>query len=409
MARRSKKSNDSVKTTEAVIADKFGARRLRALTIALPAALIINLLLTYKLWLTNRYYPLSPVFDWLPGLDTPTDYILFIGTLGIAALIPFLRLYRPASLSLIVFLLFNCLFDQSRMQPWLYNYLLLFAALAFLSGTDNAKDKESAVLNACRLLIACIYIWGGLHKLNASFMQEVMPVLVQPVADRLAIDPRIFASGCGFFVALMETGLGLGLLITRLRQAAIIVAVILHIAILALIGPFLFNINSSVWSWNAAMIAFVIILFWRTEGLGVATIFASRRQPVFIIIVVLAGVMPLFNLFNMWDYYLSWSLYSGKTCRAMIYVSDNVKAGLPDDMRRYIWQQRDDNFINVFNWSMAELNVPPYPERRIHINIARQLCARAQKPTDIYLLLFEKQSLFIKEDKRTDFDCASLP
>jgi hypothetical protein len=66
--------------------------------------------------------------------------------------------------------------DQSRLQPWFIEYLLLLAAVTF-------SGKEKAALNTCCLILSTVYFWSGVHKMNTSFMTNVFPVLVSPFVN----------------------------------------------------------------------------------------------------------------------------------------------------------------------------------------------------------------------------------
>ena len=82
--------------------------------------------------------------------------------------------------------------------------------------------------------------------------------------------------------------------------------------------------------------------------------------------------MPLFNFFGWWDSYLSAALYSGNTLVARVHISDAVVEKLPPAVRE---KHHYFNQLSVTDWALAELNVPPYPARRVYRGIARRLAA----------------------------------
>ena len=88
-----------------------------------------------------------------------------------------------------------------------------------------------------------------------------------------------------------------------------------------------------------------------------------------IVVVIFWGIMPAFNFIGKWDEYLSSSLYSGRLLRMNICVQDtNATVAL----RPYYSKKVKDSTcngatkINLQYWAMKEMNVPPYPERRIY-------------------------------------------
>ena len=48
---------------------------------------------------------------------------------------------------------------------------------------------------------------------------------------------------------------------------------------------------------------------------------------------LLFGIMPLFNFFGLWDSYLSASLYSSNIKDATVYVSKTAKDKVPETIR----------------------------------------------------------------------------
>lgn len=132
--------------------------------------LLAGLLLSHRLWAGARFYPLTPAFPFLQPPPFPVDSVAlsaFIILLGLIILIsqPARLIYAFVALALI-----DALFDQSRWQPWFYQYLFMLLAVAL-----RRKD-------ACRLIIVCIYFWSGMQKLNPGFVHETFPWMFGPVA-----------------------------------------------------------------------------------------------------------------------------------------------------------------------------------------------------------------------------------
>ena len=65
-----------------------------------------------------------------------------------------------------------CLTDQTRWQPWVFQYSLLLAdhGAASWNGADAGGEKRA--LNILRLIVAFTYIYSGLQKINLNFMDE---------------------------------------------------------------------------------------------------------------------------------------------------------------------------------------------------------------------------------------------
>ena len=126
------------------------------------------------------------------------------------------------------------------------------------------------------------------------------------------------------------------------------------------------------------------------------------------VVLVLFAITPIFSFFNFWDSYLSSTLYSGNTNNAQIFVSDSVKQRLPTEIQHYATRTRENiNALDFFHWSFDELNVPPYPEKRIYKDIARDFCKYADTNSDVVLVVNGKPTI-LNGDHSSNYDCSNL-
>src|SRR5271155_4062650 len=140
-------------------------QRIAALKAVWASAFLAGMLLSPKLWLSSRSYPLCPIIDGLPEVPFPFDYVWFVALLALLTAI--LIVPRPARL-LVAFVGLAgllSLLDQSRWQPWVYQYLFMGVALAaYPWGDPEAQpERRAAALNACRVIVAATYFWSGLQ------------------------------------------------------------------------------------------------------------------------------------------------------------------------------------------------------------------------------------------------------
>jgi hypothetical protein len=385
------------------------ASRIHWLRVVLAAAFLCGLLLSWKLWITSRSYPLTPVFDSLPTIHSPFDYIVFVALLLLLPTIMISSRPRRYALTFVVLAALLSLWDQSRWQPWFYQYIFMLAPLGCYSLEDSDPNAQNAALNMCRFIVASTYVWSGIQKINLSFVGGIFPWLIKPLLRALPAALATFALPAGVVAPILEIGIGVGLLTKRLRTVSIALAVAMHALILLSIGPLGHNWNSVVWPWNVSMPLFVLVLFWRVRDLSLKDLTAARFLPLSSVVAVLFGVMPLFSFFGLWDSYLSAALYSGNITQAAIYMSDSVKTSLPGEVQRYASKlPGNDHLLNISGWSFGELNVPPYPEKRIYRNIARRMCAYAQEPFEVSLEVRERPSPISRNRTVTSHDCSDL-
>lgn len=381
--------------------------RLGRLKITLVAAIICGLAISRRLWLSSsRTYPTAPVSDALPGVPFPLDYLWL--TLVVLLLAAVLISERPRKFVIAVLVAAGllCLWDQTRCQPWFFQYYFMLAALCFVARSDDGESENSAALNACRMIVVATYFWSGVQKINHSFAAEIMPALLSPYLRHLPRAFGVLPIVLSVVAPPVEICAGVGLLVRRTRRAACLLAVATNVAALALLVPV--GANVVVWSWNAAMAAFVLVLFRREETATARDILVGRKSLAHAALLLLFGVMPLLSLFNLWDSYLSSALYSGNTSRAGIYVSDSMRERLPARARRVVRSVGGRNLLPLLRWSYAEFNVPPYPEPRVYFNLARRFCADAEHASDATLVIEGRPGVLDGARTSRLYDCAEF-
>lgn len=330
--------------------------------------LLAGFALSPRLWLTSRTYPLTPVVPALV-LQSPADRIVFVTLLALllALLVTPRRMIFAAVFAIFALL---GLQDQSRWQPWFYQYALMLLAMV-LAG----PSREDIARQTCRLILAATYIWSGLAKLNPAFFGDTFPWLVAPLIKSWPAGLQGFVNHLAFAVPIVEFLAGVGLLIPRFRRPAVGLVIAMHVFILLALGPLGLNFNPVVWPWNLAMMALVILLFGRREkDASVRDIVWGRGFTFQRIALALVALAPPLAFFGLWDDYLSCALYSGNTNYAEMDFNSVVLAKLPAGIRPYVTHDADVYTLNFEVWSFEELHVPPYPEVRIFRNVARTIC-----------------------------------
>jgi hypothetical protein len=372
----------------------------RRLKIVIAAALFAGLALSPKLWLSERVYPLTPVFTMMPAIPAPLDIILYASLL--AMLIAIAIVERPSKLigAFAVVAIAVALFDQSRWQPWFYQYMLMLIAVGFCS--------RSTALNTCRLVVVCTYFWSGLQKANPDFVRNGFPFMMEPVTQLLPSSLAGIMNSMGFIAPVVELAIGVGLLTRPFRTYAIYAAFGMHAFILLAIGPFGHSANSVVWPWNVAMVCFLLILFWKKDEVSPREIlWPEGIYPR--VVLVLFGILPALSFFNLWDGYLSSALYSGLRNTGVIYVTDALKERLPKEIVGHIYPSNKPGtgILILREWSMSELNAGIYPEPRIYKSLGRYVCSYVRDPAEMKLWIKQTNVLF-SADKQVSYDCAEL-
>ncbi len=366
-------------------------RRLLYLRVAIAAGTFASMALSHKLWLSTRFYPLTPVFPFQKPIPSPFDAILFgatLVTLALSALTP--RLIPIFA----TFAAFLALCDQSRLQPWFYEYVFLLLGIAFASP------------NACRLVVAGTYFWSGAQKLNTGFINDVFPVMLEPFLRHLPHGARSLVHPLSAVAPFIELWIGIALLGRKFRTPAVIAAVAMHAFILIALSPWPQNYNHVIWTWNIVMAVAVVLLFWKTGESARHTLFS--RNPFHVAALLLFGLAPAFSFFDGWDHYLSAAMYTSGTNHGTIFITDKLFDRLPDGIGEYARVETPDiDSIDIAEWSADELNVPPYPEIRIYKSVARKICQYAENPSEARLSVTSKSRVG-KQITGSSYTCAAL-
>jgi len=383
------------------LGDRLGSCALLRIVVVL--GLLAGFALSPKLWLSSRLYPLTPVWSFIQPFASPGDAIVFFALIvlliGVAAAPR--RGLLAAAFALILLLTLQ---DQSRWQPWFYQYALMLLAIV-LAGSS----RQDAAMNTCRLIVAATYLWSGLAKLNPQFMSDTLPWLLHPLLKSWPAPAQRFVLHLAFLAPLVEFATGAGLFTRRFRRAALMLAIAMHGFILIVIGPLGSNFNTVVWPWNLAMIAFLLILYFRpARQPALRDIVWGRGFAFQRIVLVLFAIMPIFSLFNLWDDYLSVALYSGNINSGVMYMDDDAFDRLPPAVAAFVTDEgKNLDGLDINDWSYGELNVPAYPESRIFRNVARQVCSYTEDSASLKLVVRGKFALGHR-GRQSVYRCAGL-
>lgn len=376
------------------------AERMRLLRVVLVLATLGGFALSRGLWLSEgRTFPVVPVLGFLPRVPAPFDAAWLAALVALLAWSVVSARPRPYLFAALALGAALALWDETRWQPWFYQYVFMLFVVAAAPGGDEGAE---ASLGACAFVVASLYFWAGVQKLNPLFFAEVVPSLAAGLPASLA---RV-ATPLAWLVPLTEICIGLLLLTRRWRRVGVALAVATHVCVLLLFFPS--RRNKVVWPWNAAMVAFVLILF-RAGTPGLRGLLPRRALSPQTAAVVIFGLLPLLSFFGLWERYLSGALYSGNTAHGSVRVSGAVAGRLPPRVReRLRLEDGGGGTLDLNHWSYAELKVPAYPSARVYRGAAARLCESAETAPEVVLSIREAPRGFGGEGRVTALDCDAL-
>lgn len=320
---------------------------------------------TYKLWITDRFIPTIPVFEFLNNIPNYVHLGLFFGSLLSLILI----FFRPFSKKYLVFFLFfeifSCLLDYSRWQPWEYEYLLIFLIFIF------AKNKKH-ILKLIALLLIATYIISGLHKINGGFLFLVWENMILFNLLKYDLNNRsLFVHYAGIIIPIIEISIGFGLLLFKNKKFFIFSAIAMHLFVIYMLSPLGINYNQVVIPWNFLLIIFIIILFNDEEY----SLCFNEFYKFDFIFVLLVCILPLLNFIEYYDDALSFNLYSGKNKFLVIQIEnieDYPELEINQSSNRTFKILPENAPLYINSMAMDEMKVAIYGEDRAFLIFKKQ-------------------------------------
>ena len=258
------------------------------------------IVLMWPLWQVRESPPL------LPALSLPQ---MPVGIALIATLALILRAPRAGVAAHIAVLLYAFAADQTRLQPQIVSLALLLLGTSALPATGPIA----------RAHLVSLWIWSGLNKaLSVEFMHRTATLLF----DNLPFAPSWLRGWFGWLIVIGETGVGVCLLIPRLRRAGVLLAFLVHGMILLVLVPDHWSV--SVWPWNLALPVSAAVLFWPRDPAEPA--WPSRRARLLLAALLL---LPVGFYAGWMDAYLSHHVYSDSTATAVVCRVDGRCSSAP--------------------------------------------------------------------------------
>lgn len=359
----------------------------KKLLIVILLAFLTSLILCWPLWLNERSIPLVPLLDNFVFTGWSVWVLLgFWASLFLMAIIDIGDKRFTLPLIILLAVLFG-LQDQLRWQPWFYQFVLMLLAYTFFL---YQKVSEKELFSIFQILLVGIYLWSGIHKLNVPFVENTLQNLI-------GLDIGIL----GWGVPITEIILALCLIFKKARRLGVVGLIFMHVTIIGLVIFGGLNHNEVIIPWNLSMIIFVALLF-STENDKTKNSITFPKALAFGIFII----FPAFNMIGLTDSYPSFSLYSGKTDKAYLYVTEDFKRNY---FSKSVQEEFDkENKIYFQKWFFTELNVPVYPEERVFKGILNSLCRDIKHELDLILEIHTLPNLFSAEWNRKSSSCLDL-
>jgi hypothetical protein len=356
-------------------ADSTRAAYVRALSFATLALVFLS----WPLWNDARPYPRVPfVRDW-PAMEALR--FALVATLVLATVLAGRRFALVPALCILGL---SILGDQDRLQPWAYQFLVVGVALASAPSVWG--------LRLARWFHAAMYFHSGLSKLDWTFAHELgrsfLSVPARVLGVSLADVPETTLDALALLMPAAEVALALLLVFSRTRAIGLSLAIVLHVGILAVLGPWGLDHGLTVLVWNVALGVEEVILF-RVESAPAGRMrWDGLSMPLRILFGAIV-LLPFFERLGLWDTWPSFAVYASHNERGEIYLHTDDRDRWPEALRPHVrdvgrapWMRLD-----LLGWSRATRGAPPYPQVRTTLGVAHALLVGEGAPRSIRVVV----------------------
>jgi hypothetical protein len=267
-------------------------------------------------------------------------------------------------------------------------------------------------LRYTRWWFVSLYFYSGLSKLDASFCQELGNLFLTTALRPTGLDPAGWPATWRIAAILAmpvgELAVAAALLVPRTRRLGLAAALVLHAALLGILGPWGLDHSTIVLVWNAAMMAEVAILFGPKEPAPSPANTSSENAGwlgVLARLVFWAGVvLPLGERWGWLDTWPSHALYASHAERTDVFVLDEQGDELAPELRAHFGPPGFDGWrrLDLTAWSRAVRGVPVYPQGRACNGLAEAIAARYRGRVLIKVVQWSRAELWTGRRARVE-------
>jgi hypothetical protein len=328
-------------------------------------AFLCTLVLSWRAYIPNlRIFAFSPVIEALGSAPVWVDWIILILNIGCVSWLVTKPLQRLPAIGVLVCTVFWVLQDLLRFQPYTYMYFFTILWVVFFT---------SRSIDALKIMVASVYVWGGVHKINATFFLSVFPEFIEPLYS-FPKEPSLLAALIVlvmFLVPVFEATIGLLLIFfPRQRRLTTGMAFLMLVVVITSLGLDDDAWNIIVWPWNIYLFLLVLMLLPKPARADERVRF--RFDIPTLATIVLFSITPAFALFGWGHSYPAFKLYSGNTKRAEVIFSPNENLTLlPNSLGQLVGRAHT---LSLVDWTAQEFGLVVYPESYVFRRGAKGLC-----------------------------------
>lgn len=255
--------------------------------------------------------------------------------LGLLPPLWLLYLRRKKTALVFLFIITPALFlsNLNMVRPDLFFVWLCLLTVGF------AQTREQ-VYQVFLLILAGVYLWTGIHKLNWAFVKNTAWFLETRLLGNHIPNKILFLLTGS--IPLLEIALGILCLSSKpmLRR---VIGIGLHTGILAFL--ILCNWNTTMIPWNVSLLALHVVLSAKFDSE------VQARSNALKLPATIALILPVLHFVGWWPGVFSWNMYSARIQHIKIAVSDELALTPPHYVRDYVHRSGIIWEINLTEWA----------------------------------------------------------
>lgn len=281
--------------------------------------------------------------------------------------------------------------NQHRLQAWAY--LAMWIQVLYL--VNSASTRTSALVAAgalprWRWLILSVYFYSAISKFDLTFLKTLGSQFLTTAWNgisgaNLGLE-TVWPMWMTMLFPVGELIVAVGLAAGFARRWFVLVAMILHVGLLWLLGPWGMQHQAGVLLWNVFFVGQVWFLFWPVRvpenNADCRESWLARLTLYFVLLI------PLAQNWGWCDSWLAWELYAPRGSRIQVFVAEPAIEALPE-LQGYVQRDSSAEFgpiwreLQIDHWSLDQLRAPIYPQDRFQLGVALVVVERVVEPGQV--------------------------
>jgi hypothetical protein len=328
-------------------------QRLKLLKNIIVISLIFSFCLSYKLWLSERFFPTTPIIHLNIGYKI--DGLLALLSCLCLAMSLFFKYERLLILISVLINIFLVLLDLSRLQPWFLTYNVILILLLLFNGRVDNPHKNTVIFIYLQLLVISIYICNALYNFNNYFVGDVLQPFLNQYTNVFSERQFYFFIKIGKTIPVFVFLIGIALIFPVARYLAVSLGIIFHLSLIILLFPSATNLNYANWLINFVFIGILIILFFGETKQRYFSLSILLQKPLFYACIFVFFITPITNVFNRNDNVLDINFVQYPENQKLSFEFNSDK-NIPLFVKSFLQTNQQQAQLKSKQWCLTELH-----------------------------------------------------